>query len=121
MYNKVNVLLLYILPGPILVHLDCTTIFEVVFIESPTIELQWDPVNTSVPECPNNDIHYCVSYRCCNDTSWKRTKTANTSIEFQLSEGKCQIDKQVVFSVQIEGSNSYRYVTVNLQNITGMN
>ena len=106
------------LSGVILVHADCITIFEAVHIESPTVLLQWNSVNASVSECPEN-VRYIVSYRCCSDGNWTRKNTTNTFLEFQLDEKSCQLEKIAVFSVQVEGNNSYRYVTVNLQNKTG--
>ena len=100
---------------------ECNTRFVEVFITKHTFQLQWDPISASARECPDN-VRYGVSYRCCSDTSWQPTTcTANTSIEFQLSEINCGIESRAVFSVRVEGSNSInRHVEVDFQNGTGM-
>ena len=67
---------------------SCRTKFVGVFIEKPTIQLQWNPVNRSAPEC-SNEVQYNVPYRGCNGTSWNEAKsTTNTSIEFQPRENE---------------------------------
>ena len=100
---------------------ECNTRFVEVFITSHTLQLQWNPINASALECPDN-VQYGVSYRCCSDTSWQPTTcTGKTSIEFQLSEIGCEIENRAVFSVRVEGSNSVnRHVEVDFQNDTGM-
>ena len=85
----------------------------------PIVQLGWNPVNTSAFECSNSlpDIQYCVSYRCCNGSSWNQTIcTPNTSIQF---EEQCDTEYQAVFSVQVHGNNYSSYLVVNLQNNTG--
>ena len=97
----------------------CRTRFVGVFIEKLTIQLQWNPVNESAPEC-SNEVQYNVSYRgCSNGTSWIETKfTTNTSIEFRLNEN--EIKNLVFFSVEVSGSNFSSNLTVNFENNTGM-
>ena len=74
----------------------------------------------SAPECPD-DVQYCVSYRCCSDTTWNQTTcTANTFIELQLSDVRCEMENETGFSVEIEGSNYISNVTVTLQENTGI-
>ena len=103
--------------GHILVRAECITIFEAVLVEGSRIQLQWNNVSTSTSECPENP-RYIVSHRCCSDANWNPTSTANILMEFQLDEKSCA-NKLAVFSIRVEGSNTYRYVTVNLQNKTG--
>ena len=90
------------------------------FIENPTIQLQWNPVNTSAPECPDN-AWYNVSYRNCNDMTLHLTEcTANTSITFHLDKEEFGTENYALFSVQVEGSNYLTSkMTVNLENNTG--
>lgn len=91
-----------------------------VFIESPTVQLQWEAVNTSALECPD-DVMYCVSYRCCNDSTWQLLLcTANTSIELQLNDTGCEGSNEVVFAIKVNESKRTSYVTVNLEKNTGM-
>ena len=106
---------------PSFIPSECNTEFVEVFVESPTVQLEWVPVNTSAPECPDS-VQYNVSYKCCNDTSWQqRMSTANTSIAVQLNEGGCGIENRAIFSINVEGSNSSnRYVTVDFLNNSGM-
>ena len=100
--------------------LECDTRFTEVFIARPTIQLQWEAVNTSVPECPD-DVQYCVSYRCCNDTTRQPPRcTANTFIEFQLSDVGCEMENEGVFSVQVQGSERTNNVAVNFLDKTGV-
>ena len=103
------------LPSP-----ECNTTFVAAVIESPSIQLQWDPVNTSDSWCQDN-VTYCVSYRCCNDANWKQTScTQHTSIKFQVNLEGCEVENQAVFSVQVEGSECIDNLTVNLDNNTGI-
>ena len=99
---------------------ECNTTFVAAVIESPIIQLQWNPVNPSAPECPDN-VTYCVSYRCCNDTNWKQTNcTPHTSIKFEVNLEGCEVKDQAVFSVQVEGTEVIKSLTVNLENNTGI-
>lgn len=99
---------------------ECNTRFVEVFIESPTIHIQWEPENTSAPECSDN-VLYCVSYRCCSDSTFQHTRcTENTSIEFEQNVIGCDhdVENEVVFSVLVKGMRAN--VIVNLQNKTGV-
>ena len=99
---------------------ECNTTFQAVVLENYTIQLQWDPVRANLPECPPN-LQYCVSYRCCSDMSWQMTTcTTNTAIKFQLNKKQCENENKAVYSVKVEGSNYHRYMTMNLENYTGM-
>ena len=99
---------------------ECNTTFTKIVVDNMTVQLQWDPVNTSTPECFNS-FQYNVSYRCCSGSSWKQTKfTSKTSIEFQANSEGSEIDERAVFSVQVEGSNYISNLTVNLASSTGM-
>ena len=76
------------------------------------------PVNVS--ECPYR-VQYHVHYKCCCALNWTSTITTNVSIETQINKESCEGENRAVFLVQVEGNNScYQYVTVDLQNITGM-
>ena len=99
---------------------ECNTTFVEVFIKNPTLQLEWNPVNASAPECPDS-VSYCVSYRCCNHSSQTQTIcTSNTTIKFQMNLDRCEMENQAAVSVQVKGVNYSRNLSINLENNTGM-